>query len=210
MKRKSEKILEESHQPKITVLYSDDGGDSHEPPIGVGGGPPYVDPPHDLPPVEEPLSEDSLKEAAVRYYKYKFDRKPGEKPYFNLETVRVLTEKGDASGKVNFVEYGVPRDRISKLRLWVGDTSGEPDIIVEGKNGGSISSAQPFEERQTANPPKRNRNKRYYFADRGVRIVKWDIVDDTGATLTDPAAENETLAAETDDQYYFYISFAHE
>ena len=209
MKGKSEKTLEETQQPKIILLDGDDGGDSHEPPIGVGGDPVYIDPPHDLPP-EDSFSEDALKIDAVRYYKYKFARKAGEKPYFNLEAVRVLTEKGDARGSVNFVEHRVPRDRISKLRLWLGDATGEPDIIVEGRNGGSISSTQPFDERQTSNPPKKNRNKRYYYPARDVRVVKWDIVDDASTTLIDPATENGTLAAETDDQYYFYILFAHE
>ncbi|HEX8637659.1 MAG TPA: hypothetical protein VF692_06340 [Pyrinomonadaceae bacterium] len=210
MKRKTENFFEQSEQPKLIVLHSGDGGDSHEPPIGVGGDPPYIDPPHDLPPEPPPPLDEGLKEGAVRYYKYKFARKAGEMPYFNLESVRVLTEKGDASGKVSFVEYGVPRDRISKLRLWLGDNTGEPDIIIEGANGGRISTTQPFEERQTANPPKRNRNKRYYFPDRDTRIVKWDIVDDSGAVLSDLSAENGMLAAETDDQYHFYISFAHE
>lgn len=210
MKRKIEKSPKQSEQPKLIVLYSDDGGDSHEPPIGVGGDPPYIDPPHDLPPELPPPLDEGLKEGAVRYYKYKFARKTGEKPYFNLESIRVLTEKGDDSGKVSFVEYAVPRDRISKLRLWLGDNTGEPDIIIEGANGGRISSVQPFDEHQTANPPKRNRNKRYYFPDRNVRIVKWDIVDDRDEVLTDTSAENGMLAAETDDQYYFYIAFAHD
>lgn len=209
MKRKSESITEQTEQPKIIVLYSDDGGDNHEPPVGVGGDPVYIDAPYDLP-QSEMLLEDGLKEDAPRYYKYKFARGAKEEPYFNLDTVRVLTEKGDASGYVNFVEYKIPRNRISRLRLWLGDASGEPEIIIVGKNGGSILSAQPFDERRSANPPKNNRKKRHYFPDRDVRAVKWDIVDENNTILIDPATENGTLTAANDDQYYFYVSFAHE
>lgn len=213
MKRKSEQILEKSGQPEIIVLHSDDGGSSHEPPVGVGGDPPYVDPPHDLvPPGGEPPPGGGAREgeSGGGYYKYKFDRKAGEKPYINLESVRVLTEKGDATGYVSFIEYKVPRDRISSLQLWIGDAAGEPEIIIEGKNGGGILSSKSFDERAMVNPPKRNRKKRYKFPDRDVRVVKWAIVDETGAILSDPTMENATLAAETDDLYYFYISFAHE
>ncbi len=225
MKRNHEKISEHSGQPKIIVLYTEDGGDSHEPPIGVSGDPIYIDPPHDLPSDEEPLedsltesdlmesttTESSLTQTAPHYYKYKFARKAGQTPYFNLETVRVSTEKGDPSGYVNFVEYKVPRDRISSLHLWTGDVEGEPDIIVQGKNGGKILSVQPLDERATsASPPKVNRKKRYYFPDNTVRVIRWAIVDDAGEILTDPTSVNGTFAASGDDQYYFYISFAHD
>jgi hypothetical protein len=220
MKRKHEKISESSGQPKIVVLYSEDGGDSHEPPIGISGDPIYIDPPHDLPSDGESLDsslmessqmESDLAKTTTRYYKYKFARKAGQTPYFNLETVKVSTEKGDPSGYVNFVEYKVPRDRISSLHLWTGDTEGEPDIIVQGKNGGKILSVQPLDEQETsASPPKVNRKKRYYFPDNSVRVIKWAIVDDAGNILTDPTSSNGTFAASGDDQYYFYISFAHD
>lgn len=225
MKNKSEKTAIHSAQPKIIVHYSQDGGDSHEPPIGISGDPIYIDPPHDLPSdgtsSSSSLTESSLTDTAVmesdmrqtapRYYKYKFARKAGQTPYFNLETVRVSTEKGDPSGYVNFVEYKVPRDRISSLQLWTGDTEGEPDIVIHGKNGGKILTVQPLDEQETAaSPPKVNRKKRYYFPDNSVRVIRWAIVDDAGEILTDLNAVNGTFGASGDDQYYFYISFAHD
>jgi hypothetical protein len=214
MKRKDEKIPECSGQPKIIVRYSEDGGDSHDPPVGIGGDPVYVDPPSDLTPDEGGESfvqSDALAvKTASRYYKYKFARDSKEKPYFNLEKVKILTEKSDATGYINFAEYRVPPDVISSLRLWVERPDGEPTIIIEGKDGGSISTAQKFEIPLTSNPPKRKRPKRYYFPNRRVRIVRWEIVDEKGAALKDPSIENGILAASGADQYYFYISFNHE
>lgn len=209
MKKTTKKITEQSAEPTIVVRCGDSGGDSHEPPIGVGDAPVYIDPPHDLPPDGTPL-EDGLKTSYPGYYKYKFAREIGQKPYFNLETVKVLTEKGDATGEVVFTDYNVPRDRISNLQLWIGDGAGEPKIIVRGKNGGSILSALPLEERQTAEPPKNNRKKRYYFPDPVSRIVRWAIVDESGAVLNDPSMENGAFADAGGDRYYFYVLFAHD
>ena len=149
-------------------------------------------------------------EATVKYFKYKFARDAGEKPYFNLEKVRILTERPDRTGYISFAEYRVPPDVISSLRLWVENPGGEPAIIIEGKNGGSISTTQKFETPTASKPPKTKRPRRYYLPSQGARIVRWEIVDEAGAPLKDASIENGLLAAGGDDQYYFYVSFNHE
>jgi hypothetical protein len=192
-KKKESRLLEAICRCDLIV---DDAAD-HEPPIGVGGGSFFFDVPHmslHLPEIPTDLGT---------YQRYDFLNNANRpKNYTAIERVAIMTED-DSRGHISFVIHSFEEAQQVKLRLWLNNRkavpTGQPDIIIDGTNGGSISTKQHLTTRQDL-PAKAMRGKRHIHPGSDFCVVKWQIVDRGGVQLG---------TAEKDDLYYFYVSFHH-
>lgn len=163
----------------------------HEPPIGGGGGSFFFDLPDGTINLDAPTLSGG-------YQTYNLiDSSNTRKDYSAIAKIAILTENHDA----DFSVHNAAENENVKLKLWLSETkdspgNAEPDVIIDGANGGSISTNILLEPAIKTN--KKVRNSRLYYPNRAMSVVKWHL---EGNTYDE--------SGEGDDMYYFYISFHH-
>lgn len=177
-------------------------GSNHEPPIGVGGCSFFFDVPSDFFTLSTPV-------AAGIYQKYDFITRT-DVVYTAISEVAIMTESRLPADGVSFAEFELASTQQVKLRIWLGTTREEPidpdpDIIIDGVDGGSILSKIPL---SPVSVSKNVRPTRHRHPDGQISAVKWELVDQNGTVLRRP--NGTPCSASRDDLYYFYVSFFHE
>lgn len=122
-----------------------------------------------------------------------------------------MTEKRLIEEGITFKTFQVKRTQEAKLRIWLSNTrdeptNPEPDVIIDGSNGGFILIKATLQE--PISLVKTLRTVRRKHPDTSLSVVKWELVDGSGRILQDQRT-GEAAAASTDDLYYIYASFFH-
>ena len=200
MKKREENSAVEVMQ---TCQFAAEGGDEHEPPIGVGVGSCFFDLPNEIK-LDRPTGMDG-------YQKYNFaSNQSTHTPYTAIAAIAVINERRQRSRGITFEAYRVNESQQAKLRLWLSNTkdeptSSQPDIIIDGVSGGSISTKQSLNT--TIMLPKSNRKTRHLHQNSDLCVVKWELVDRAGTVLSKP--DGTPCRESRDDLYYIYVSFYH-
>lgn len=181
----------------------------HEPPIGVGGGQLFVDIPRGLilvdpQPGHGPYVYTFARDAGADEVQAG-DSHPDETEYTGISALLTVTEND--GGYVDVVTYSTSNVVGTKLHIWFGDDT-NPDFILEVSGTVRQLTISSRLDPPIPNPSKSHRPNRRICSARAI-IKKWELVGSSGAVIQDPIT-GAMLEDYNDDDYHFYISFAHE
>lgn len=172
----------------------------HEPPIGTGGGRVFVDIPQGVTLVDPQPGHGP--------YIYRFVNDSGSEDihYTGISALLTLTEND--SGYVDVVTYSTSAADGAKLCIWFSENNTDPDFTLEVFGSERQLTIAYKLDPPIPNPTKTHRPYRRICSNPKAEIKKWKLVGADGATLQDPIS-GAMLEDFGDDEYHFYISFAH-
>lgn len=191
------------------TIISGGVGSKHEPPIGAGGGSMFFDIPSDYLKLNE---NGKITVYGEKYRQYKIVKTSNpDDVYQAISDVLVMTEEvaGANRGEINLWSYNVNRDQNARLKLWLKKDEGnthsvEPDIVINGRDGGSIISRKKIKH---AKAGKNFREDRFVRSKKNLRrVIKWQMV-----SVDAQGGEHDLdgFGGANEDLYYFYIRFYH-